>query len=40
MRKVVAEGSFHGLKVAISNFVSRLLFIDDVLILGDENYKD
>jgi hypothetical protein len=40
MRKVVDEGSFHGLKVAISNYVSHLLFVDDVLILGDGNYKD
>jgi len=40
MKKVVDDGTFHGLKVAISIYVSHLLFVDDVLILGDEIYKD
>jgi len=40
LRKVVEEGSFHRLKVASTNFVTHLLFVDDVLILGGEEFKD
>ena len=40
LKKVVEEGTFHGRKVAKTNIVSHLLFVDDVLILGGGNYKD
>jgi hypothetical protein len=39
LKEVVVKGSFHGLKVASSNFVSHLLFVDDVLILGSRDLK-
>jgi hypothetical protein len=40
MKKVVENGYFKGIKVAIATFISHLLFVDDVLILGDANYEE
>jgi hypothetical protein len=40
MRKAAEEGSFHGLKVASLKFVTHLLFVDDILILGNGDLKD
>jgi len=40
MNTDVNEGTFHGLRVAISIYISHLDFVDDVLILGTDNYKD
>jgi hypothetical protein len=34
MTQAVAIGTFQGLKVVVSTFISHLMFVDDVLILG------
>jgi hypothetical protein len=38
--KVVADGTFHGLKIATETIVSHLLFVDNGLIIGSWNYED
>jgi hypothetical protein len=40
IKKAVANGSFKGLKVVVETFISHLLFVDDVLILGDANFEE
>jgi hypothetical protein len=39
MTQVVASGSFQGLKVAVNTFISHILFVDDVLILGAGKFE-
>jgi hypothetical protein len=34
LTQAVTSGSFKGLKVVVNTFISHLLFVDDVLILG------
>jgi hypothetical protein len=40
IKKAVANGSFKGLKVVVDTYISHLLFVDDVLILGDQNFEE
>jgi hypothetical protein len=37
VNQAVESGSFQGLKVALGTQISNLLFVDDVLVLGDGN---
>jgi hypothetical protein len=39
IKKVVSKGSFKGIKIVVDTFISHLLFVDDVLILGNDNLK-
>jgi hypothetical protein len=40
LKKVVEEGSFHGLKVATETIISHLFFVDNVLILSIGKFED
>jgi hypothetical protein len=40
MKKAVESGYFKCIKVVVVTLISHLLFVDDVLILGDENYEE
>ena len=40
LKKVVEEGSFHGLNFSTETIISHLLFVDNVLILGIGKFED
>jgi hypothetical protein len=40
IKKAVSNGSFKGIKIVVDTFISHLLFVDDVLILGNANFEE
>jgi hypothetical protein len=40
IKKVASSGSFKGVKLAVDTFITHLLFVDDVLILGNGNIEE
>jgi hypothetical protein len=38
IKKETSNGSFKGIKIAVDTFISHLMFVDDVLILGNANF--